>query len=288
VHLHDPELLLLLPWLVRRRRSIVYDMHENLPASLEMKKWIPLLLQRPMRWAVSIVERVAFLSAKVIFAEASYAQHYAWVKSGTIVRNLPQVDALPLRRNVVSDRVILCYVGAISRERGGIEMLEATRLLRENGVDVSLAMAGPASREFLDNMIRVIGDDLRPFVQYLGKVPITDAWEVVAESTIGLAMLHPHANYVESLPTKVLEYMGIGVPVIASDFPLYREVVEGNSAGICVAPERADLLAQAVLGLLVDRDEMRAMGERGRLAARTKFDWSIDRARLIGLYETMC
>jgi glycosyltransferase involved in cell wall biosynthesis len=263
-------------------------MHENLPASLEMKKWIPLPLQRPMRWAVSIVERVAFLSAKVIFAEVSYAQHYTWVKSGTIVRNLPQVDALPSRRNVVSDRVILCYVGAISRERGGIEMLEATRLLRENGVDVSLALAGPASEEFLADMIRVMGDDLQPFVQYHGKVPITDAWKVVAQSTIGLAMLHPHANYIESLPTKVLEYMGIGVPVIASDFPLYREVVEGNSAGICVAPERADLLAQAVLRLLVDRDEMRAMGERGRLAARTKFDWSIDRARLIGLYETMC
>lgn len=288
IHLHDPELLLLLPWIVGGDRTIVYDMHENLPASLEMKKWIPLPLQRPMRWAISIFERVAFLSTKVIFAESSYARHYPWVRQGTVVRNLPQVDALPLRRGDTNDRVILSYVGAMSRERGGIEMIEATRKLRQEGVDVVLVLAGPTSEEFLDEMTHVIGDDLQHFVRYLGKVPIAEAWEVIAESSIGLAMLHPHANYVESLPTKVLEYMAIGIPVIASDFPLYREVVEGNKAGICVPPKRADLLAQAVLKLLHDREEMRAMGDRGRQAVRAKFDWNIDRARLIGLYETMC
>jgi glycosyltransferase involved in cell wall biosynthesis len=111
-----------------------------------------------------------------------------------------------------------------------------------------------------------------------------DAWRLAAESHIGLATLLPKPNYVESYPTKLFEYMSIGLPVVASNFPLYREIVEAAGCGICVDPESPEEIAAAIAAILEDPRMAAEMGTRGQEAALQRFRWDIEAKKLGNFY----
>jgi glycosyltransferase involved in cell wall biosynthesis len=85
----------------------------------------------------------------------------------------------------------------------------------------------------------------------------------------------------------MLEFMAMGLPVIASDFPLFREIVEDNACGICVDPETPERIASAVRRLAADAGLMRQMGEMGRRAVLEKYNWEAEAQTLLGLYRTL-
>ena len=74
----------------------------------------------------------------------------------------------------------------------------------------------------------------------------------------------------------MFEYMSSGVPVIASNFPLWREIIEGNNCGICVDPLNPTAIATAIDTLAKDPDRARQMGRNGQKAVLEKFNWSAE------------
>ncbi len=102
-----------------------------------------------------------------------------------------------------------------------------------------------------------------------------------------MAILHPEPNYIESFPTKLLEYMAAGLPVIASNFPLWKEIIEGNNCGLTVNPLNPREIAKAVEYLLEQSDEARKMGENGRKAVVEKYNWETESRKLIAVYEDL-
>jgi glycosyltransferase involved in cell wall biosynthesis len=101
----------------------------------------------------------------------------------------------------------------------------------------------------------------------------------------GLVLFHPAPNNVRAQPNKLFEYMSAGVPVIASDFPLWREVVEGEGCGLLVDPFNAVEVAEAVAHILGHPEEAEAMGRRGRAAVEQRFNWAREEATLVRLYR---
>jgi glycosyltransferase involved in cell wall biosynthesis len=99
-----------------------------------------------------------------------------------------------------------------------------------------------------------------------------------------MVTLLPLPNHVDSLPTKMFEYMSSGIPVIASDFPLWRQIVEGNRCGICVDPLDPKAIAAAIDYLVSSPDIAKSMGERGRRAVLEKYNWEVEAARLTDFY----
>src|SRR5690606_27542083 len=83
-------------------------------------------------------------------------------------------------------------------------------------------------------------------VQFLGFLPRDGVARVLNQSIAGLVTLHPTPAYLNSLPIKMFEYMSAGLPVIASNFPLWREIVESNDCGICVDPLDSEQIAAAI------------------------------------------
>lgn len=63
---------------------------------------------------------------------------------------------------------------------------------------------------------------------HLGWLDRAGVKQVLNDSVAGLVTLHPVINYLDSLPVKIFEYMATGLPVIASNFPLWKEIIEGN------------------------------------------------------------
>ena len=110
---------------------------------------------------------------------------------------------------------------------------------------------------------------------------------VLNRSRIGLVTLHPTANYLESLPIMMFEYMAAGLPVIASDFPLWRNIVTQARCGVCVDPLKPQEIASAIDSLLANPSWAHEMGENGRRAVYERFNWTVEEDKLRSLYAEL-
>ena len=100
-------------------------------------------------------------------------------------------------------------------------------------------------------------------------------------------ILQPAENYTDSQPIKLFEYMAAGLPVIASDFPLWINLVERNECGICVNPRDPMEVRSACEKLLQTPKLGQKMGERGRKKVEESFCWSKEEKTLIALYSSL-
>jgi glycosyltransferase involved in cell wall biosynthesis len=263
VLIHDPELLLALP---RPRAGLVrvWDVHEDTESALVAKPWLPSWLRGPARWAVRALERVAERRVRLILAEESYADRFR--QPHPVVRNLPVVpDGEPVPAG--DDRVV--YVGSITLERGAAELVGVGRELRAEGVTVELVGAARdgATRTLLETA-RAAGD-----ISWSGPLPNDVALGRLDGALAGLSLLHDLGNYRHSLPTKIVEYMARGVPVITTPLPVARTLVEDAGAGIVVAFGDVQAAADAVRALRTDPALRQRLAKAGITAARDHLDW---------------
>lgn len=119
----------------------------------------------------------------------------------------------------------------------------------------------PEDRTFLeDEAARV---NIGSSVVFVGQLPQPQALAYVQESDVCTSPFYPTPILQSTSPTKLVEYMAAGKPVVANDHPEQKRVIEESGAGICVAYEE-DAFAAAISSLLEDPERSRAMGERGR------------------------
>jgi glycosyltransferase involved in cell wall biosynthesis len=263
---HDPELLLALP---RARPGLtrVWDVHEDTGAALVAKPWLPGVLLRPARRLVSSLERSAERRVRLILAEESYAARFR--RPHPVVRNLPVV---PVTDPVApgDDRVV--YIGSITLERGAAEMAALGHALRDEGITVELIGPGrdAATRRLLEEA------DAAADITWHGALPNSAAVARLQGALAGLSLLHDLPNYRRSLPTKIVEYMAHGVPVVTTALPVARDLVAGAGAGIVVPFDDDVATAEAVRALRDDPALRARLGRAGVEAARDHLDWRLE------------
>ena len=119
----------------------------------------------------------------------------------------------------------------------------------------------------------------------IGRVEVAASF---GRAKAGLVLFHPEPNHVNSQPNKLFEYMSAGLPVIASDFPLWRDLVVSMGAGILVDPRRPDEIARAIEFVVGNPGEAEAMGRRGREAVLAWCNWEEESRKLVALYDRLC
>jgi glycosyltransferase involved in cell wall biosynthesis len=260
VLIHDPELLLVLPPR-RDRPPVVWDVHEDTAAALTTKAWLPQFLRPVATGGVISAERLAERRLHLILAETGYQSRFR--RQHPVV---PNVAYVPDVAAPVSDDLRVIYVGHLSPDRGVAEMVALGSLLRPSGVAVHLA--GPA-----DAQARAVIEAAGDAVTWHGFVPNDQAMQLVDGALAGLSLLRDEANFRHSMPTKVVEYMAHGVPVITTPLPLAVSLVESADCGFVVPFEDAEAARDAVLRLASDPDLRVKMGTRGHEAAERTHDW---------------
>ncbi len=285
-HVHDAELIFHTFLLKLHGRTVVYDAHENTPRQVLHYHWIPRLLRRP----VSLVMRLAEgLGGRwfdgVIAAVPEITKNFPKGRA-QVVFNFPIADELclsePMPYAVRPPRV--AYVGSITTARGVREMVAAMHLLPE-ALSAQLVLGGLVQPASLEADIRQLpGADRTQFRGWLRRDQVA---EVLGRARVGLVTLHPTPQYVDSYPTKLFEYMSVGLPVIASDFPLWRRLVEEAQGGVLVDPLDPDAIAEAIQWILEHPDEAAAMGARGREAVRDRYSWEQEAPKLLAFYEEL-
>jgi glycosyltransferase involved in cell wall biosynthesis len=280
-HIHDPELLFAGWLLARSGRAVIYDAHEDTPAQILDKDWIPKPLRRIVAWAFDRIERRLTRSfARVITATEKIAERFP---NATVVHNYPDIESFPAPTpRVPRDEVHAVYVGGLTRTRGATQMVEALGALRSG--NVTLELIGAIDPAALAQELGTLSGYAH--VRAHGQKPWDESWRFVRQvGDIGLLLYQPAKNHVDALPTKLFEYMASGLPVIASDFPLWRRILEESGAGLVADPGDPQAIAVAIDRLVADPALRRAMGERARTAAVERYNWQTEGERLLQVYR---
>ncbi len=288
-HFHDPELIPVGLLLKRDGARVIYDVHEN--ASQESLTLNP---DRPWRgrikgWCWQLLESLARLALDAfVCATPAIARLFPPARTVT-VQNFPLPSEfacgsaeheMPYRRRPPH----LAYVGSIAAWRGIREMVAALERLPDS-LDARLLLAGEfASPELRQQVAAQPGWE---FVEELGFVPRREVPEVLARARMGLVLFHPSRDHCEAQPNKLFEYMAAGLPVIASDFPLWRSIVAGAGCGLLADPLNPDSIASAIRFLLENPARADLMGQRGRAMVASCYNWEAEGRKLIALYRRL-
>lgn len=287
VHFHDPELLPFAVPLARDGITTIYDVHEDVADTVAYKTYIPRALRPAVAAITRRVERwgVSRVSALVAATPAIAERVAVGGRPVVTVQNYPRLEELEAPDRSAAVPVggpRLAYIGRISRARGAVTMLDLLTLLPS---DVELDLAGETTPANLLDELK--GHPAWARVRAPGFVDRPGVSRILAGASIGLILLAPERNYLDSYPTKMFEYMAAGIPVVASDFPLWRSVVERAECGLLVDPSSAGAAAEAVRWLLEHPHEARRMGTSGRRAVEAEFNWAHEARKLVALYDQL-
>jgi glycosyltransferase involved in cell wall biosynthesis len=283
VHFHDPEILLIGYKLAKKGIQVIYDVHEDLPKQVQSKHWIPRMMRPLVSFGVSHLEQ--FCSKRfvgIITATPIIAKRFSRYNSHVIaVCNYPLLSELSnLNVNWDSRQDKLSYIGSISRTRGIQELVISLSISH-----LDLELAGLISGDIsLENLSKLDGYQ---YVNYIGVLDREQIADLLSRVKIGLVTLLPTPSYVESLPIKLFEYMLAGIPVIASNFKLWQDIIKKYECGVLVNPHKPQEIANACVFLLNNQDIAKNMGENGRKAVLNYFNWEVESNKLNSFYKKL-
>lgn len=111
--------------------------------------------------------------------------------------------------------------------------------------------------------------------------------EILSTAKVGLVLFQPVPNHVQSQPNKLFEYMASGLPVVASDFPHWRELTDNGSCALLVDPFDVHAIAGAMDWLLTHDEEAERMGNAGLNLVRERYNWDRESRKLLDLYDRL-
>lgn len=277
VIVHDPELVPVLLGRRGPRPPLVWDVHEDFVASVGDRSYIPKPVRPIVIAAVGGIQRLARRRCHVILAEDSYTASFP---GAPVVPNTTWIPDAIAPYDEASPRAV--YVGRLSRGRGTSEMIEVGRLLAG---DVRVVLVGAADR---DVVAEVEAAHRSRHIEWLGPLPNPEALAVVRGAAVGLSLLHDAPNYRHSRPTKIVEYLAHGVPVVSTPLPLAVGLVESSGAGEIVPFGDVDAVARATADAvrrLAEPERRAALGRAAHEHALAEHDWAVDGRRFVELLE---
>ena len=285
-HFHDPELIPLGLLLKFIGCKVVYDVHEDTPNQTLNKYYMHPVVRYLMSWMLRGLEWIGGkMFDSIVAATPKIAVKFPARKT-VVVQNFPIVDKLVCTEAVpyLERPTSFAYIGGISIIRGAREMVSALTYFSD-AQHVRLELVGDFSPRTFEEVLKISPGWAS--VRYNGVVSHEHVMDILSKVRAGLVVVHPVQNYYHGYPVKMFEYMAAGIPVIASDFPLWRKIVDNAGCGLLVDPSNSKEIAAAMSWILEHPIEAEAMGRRGQTAVRKIYNWNIESTKLKELYERL-
>lgn len=284
-HFHDPELIpigILLK--IFTKGKVIYDVHEDIPAQILTKNWIPAHLRRLIAIIFSLIEKIIVKKNDAIVATTEgIADNYKSIHP-VVIHNYPDLAMLPAPSTNIRDKNKngIIYVGGISKIRGAVEMIKALEKTNES-LDAHLHLIGNFDSIDLEHTLQTL--EGYKYVVYSQSLPWAEAWKKAEGMKAGLVLYHPVPNHIKTLPNKIFEYMMIGLPVIAASNPLLKDIIEKEQCGLVVDPLDVTAISRAIEFILTHPENARIMGENGHRAIINNYNWEKEGEKLLSLYQ---
>lgn len=283
-HLHDPELIPIGLKLKQVGKKVVFDSHEDVPDQILSKSYLWPSSRQLISRTFSLYERRACRQFDgIVTATPSIRDKFLTINPRTVdVNNFPVLGELDSAVPWQDKKAEICYVGNIGAIRGIRELVRANDFLHS---PARLNLVGGFAEPSVEAEVKTYSGWAR--VNELGMLGRSGVREVMGRSVAGVVTFHSVPNHVNAQPNKMFEYMSSGIPVIASNFPLWRDIIEGNDCGICVDPLDLKAIAAAIDRLVTNPDVARRMGQNGRNAIMSRYNWASEERKLHEFYSAV-
>jgi glycosyltransferase involved in cell wall biosynthesis len=283
-HFHDPELIPVALLLRTHGKKVVYDIHEDYPQDILFKDYLPHWSRRPVAYLAEKIELAACrqFSALVSVTPAIADRLQSANAKTVIVYNYPYPEELLSQDSFGWEerKLAATYVGTITPQRGIAEMIDAMALLPDS-LNATLEIAG----DVMPENVKTSKGWSR--VRFHGPLDQPTTYRLLRNSRVGVVCEHPIPTFLDSMPVKLFEYMGAGLPVVISNFPLWHKMLDHLRCAIFVDPFNLKEIAQALHYLLTHSDEAEEMGRRGQAAVADQLNWNTQAPKLVNLYREL-
>lgn len=279
-HLHDPELLRIALKLKRRGKIVIYDAHEDLPRQLLAKNYIPKFWRKTLSYFVERYENGKARKLNgIITATPFIRDRFLKINPNTVdINNFPlleEIDFTDTSSDVKAGSV--CYVGLINEVRGIGELILAAGISK-----IKVDLAGELNDSLKLKFQKLYGWEN---INQLGLISRADSLSLKKKSIAGMVPFLYAENHINAQPNKIFEYMASGLPVICSNFDLWKQIVEANECGICVDPSDPRQIADAMTKISGDPDLAKRLGQNGIRLVKEKYNWEVERKKLMEFYN---
>lgn len=266
---HEPELILFGVWQKLKGHKVVYDQHEFDYVSGKG------VLRGMLRWIFKFSEKAAYIMFDGTICATDGIKESVWGRA-VVVANYVDASTINTKETRKNKVFTVVYAGGVSESRGLYNLIDAVSEISMSGKKIKLLLMGRASERFDMEKLRA------PEVEYLGHVPQEALYANLAKAHIGYCVLPKTNNYLEGWATKILEYMSVGLPVMGSDFPKWRDFY-GDSIYYCHPTTRE--IAKAILELK-NKDLQERLRAKGKDFASTH-RWETERKKLIEFHRDL-
>lgn len=237
-----------------------------------MKYWFPLLQGGIGKW---LLYQIVLPRADHVFVQsenmkAALVQHNISAERMTPVPMGVDVEALlpppaPYVLPQFKDKRLIVYLGTLDKVRQIEQLFAMVQIIKADMPNIMLILAGDTEdethRAWLKQQAAAHG--VADQIYWTGWLPMAEAWRYVVSAEVGISSL-PRGYLLDmASPTKAVEYMALGLPVVVNDNPDQAQVIAESGAGLCV-PMSPEALAKAVLTLLNNAELCAKMRDAGR------------------------
>lgn len=286
---HDPDLL---PHILKIKKKlpdakIVFDLHENF--EVRFIQWgLPAFFGKLFQSYLK--RKLNQFDGYATTTETMKALYKEVKKPGVVIRNAVDVHRL---EHIDPDQIepfdtpTICTSGAHSHSRLVLQTVQSMKYIPKD-LKFEMLFAGrylPGVEEELKEQAKKDGTD--KFLLLEGMMPWDENFKRTAKALCGCVFYENNENNQVTLPNRVYEYMFSGIPIIVSDYPELRNIVERAHCGLIVSSEDPKDMAKAFEYLLRNPEEAKKMGQNGRKAIFEDFGYHIDLKNTIQFYRQL-
>lgn|SRR5699024_3294484 len=283
---HDPELIYVGAKLKKKNNIVIYDIHEDYVTSILQKEYLHPILRRVFATGYKVMEKLFTRKMEKSLAEKYYKEMYP---KGTCILNYPLMNEKFLAYDRTARPLVnkLLYTGNVKEDRGAITHGRLPKIDPE----IEVQFVGKCAKSVADQIFEAAGEHReRVHVMGIDEFIVKEDMEAmyVKENWLaGIALFPPTEHYMKKELTKFFEYMNVGLPIICSDFPVWKEFVEKYECGIAVDPFNDEEIYEAIEQLRNNPSLAIQMGENGKKAVAAELNWQVEEGKLLDWYEQL-
>jgi glycosyltransferase involved in cell wall biosynthesis len=266
---------------IRKRKILIYDSHEYYSdlMSDNMGKWAA---KPTLYWEKMLYRNIdLIITVNDILAEKFRKKH----KKVRVIRNavdLRLFDATPEHHSTDNNVPVVIYIGGITKSRGIREFVLSKKYLKNPAVYQIIGHG--TLKHTIERIIEneeLDGVNILPWIEF-GKVPY-----YIKRADIGVMPYQPVPNYFHVTPTKMFEYIAGGLPVVATNLPEIKQVIDNCKCGLFIDSTKPRDIAKKLDYLIEHPEESRQMGKRGRKYVEEHFNWRDEEDKLKIILATL-
>ncbi len=286
-HFHDPDLLPHIRKLKVKcpRSKVFYDIHENYVARFKM--WgLPSFIGRLFRMFEIFIIRhidgytITSHSMKELF---TLSNRPSCVVYNSI--NLLRLEKLNINDIQPAYPPVIYTSGTHSHSRNCIETIRAMNYMNKEIPFQMMFVGRYVSGIEREMKAQSTADGTIKYLRLEEMLPWEDNFKRTSEAFLGCVFYAENSNNRVTIPNRLFEYMYCGIPVVATDFPELRNIIEKTKCGLLVNSDNPRDIAKIFEFLLKNPQKALEMGRRGRKAIESEYNFNMDLRRLINLYQ---